>query len=97
METPMSPGNVDELVKRYRSLSAAEQVAVSNLLPPPSGGALSTVWIIIVSCLALSVLGFGYLGYQLILQKADATAIVALASTALGALIGLLAPSPAKK
>ena len=84
-------------LNQFHALTPDEQSIFREALPPPAGRRLATVWLIVVGVLGVTVLGFGYLSYQLIYAGKDATVISGFATTALGALIGLLAPSPSEK
>ncbi|HEX9968691.1 MAG TPA: hypothetical protein VGB03_01025 [Acidimicrobiales bacterium] len=63
-------------------------------LPPPGGGGLTAVWLILLAILGVVVIGGGWLVYERLVDDGDPSVIVGLVSAALGALIGLLAPSP---
>jgi flagellar basal body-associated protein FliL len=66
-------------------------------LPIPSRNFLGAVWIILMITLALVVLGGGWLVFLLVDNGKDSEVTVGFVSAALGALIGLLAPSPAAR
>lgn len=90
---------VTTAVQVYENLSETERAEfranVGVRLPPPTGGGLNVVWIMVIAILGLVAIGGGLLVYLLIRDDKDAEAIVAFASAALGALVGLIAPSPA--
>lgn len=83
-------------VQQYEDLNETEQAEFrANVgFPPPTGSGLNVVWIMVIAILGLVALGGGLLVYFLIQDDKDAEAIVAFASAALGALVGLIAPSP---
>jgi hypothetical protein len=90
---------IQEAVDEYKQLDASERreflTNVNLALPPPDEAGLKIVWIIVVSVLgAVAILG-GLLTFVLIRDGKNAEAIVAFVSAALGALVGLIAPSPA--
>lgn len=65
-------------------------------LGPPDGWASSLIWLIIVTALVVMLLGGGVVIFLMEVRTppVDSKVIVGLVTTALGALIGLIAPSP---
>jgi hypothetical protein len=87
-----------DLVAAFAALpDNQKQIVKSQIsgLPIPSRNFLGIVWIILMITLAVVVLGGGWLVYQLVNDGKDSEVLVGFVSAALGALIGLLAPSPA--
>ena len=54
------------------------------------------IWMVVLGILGLTVLLFGYLAFKNIGDEKNAVFLMAPATTALGAIVGLLAPSPTK-
>jgi hypothetical protein len=69
-----------------------EQVAES-ILGPLDVGARTRIWYLVISFLGLSILVFGVLAFVLMYQDKNAEGPLALATTALGAVAGLLSQS----
>ena len=55
------------------------------------------IWAIVLIVMAGVIFFFGYLGYLRIAADKDGAVLFAFATTALGAIAGLLAPSPMAK
>jgi flagellar basal body-associated protein FliL len=91
----------DSVVEAYTDLpetektKAAEEIARTRAMPDPSGRAVNWLWLIVVSALAILLLGGTFLVFWLTKDGKDTEAILPLVAGALGALAGLLAPSPA--
>lgn len=64
--------------------------AASSVLPPAPAG----IWYMLLGGLLVLAAGFGFLAFELIHNGHPAEALIALATTAMGAVAGLLAPSP---
>jgi len=83
----------------FESLSTIEQKQFIEqhkvLLDQPKGMSLTAIWIMVLIVLGGTIFLFGFLGYRQ-LNDADggAEALFGLATLALGAIVGLLAPSP---
>jgi hypothetical protein len=70
----------------------------TRAVPEPDGGTTSFIYIVVVIALALiGVGGFAAIIGLTLASKQVPESAVALASTAVGAMAGLLAPSPATK
>jgi hypothetical protein len=74
------------------------QAAMSPFaLPAPTNQAsLTTLWILILMLLGLAVFTFGTMTFVLVYQKKSAEGTLALATAALGAIVGLISPSPVR-
>ncbi|MER5449920.1 hypothetical protein ABT065_30505 [Streptomyces sp. NPDC002764] len=70
------------------------QELARSVLGQPNAKTAQTLWYIVVSTLAAAVFVFGVLAFVLIYQKKPAEAPLALATTALGGVVGLVATSP---
>jgi hypothetical protein len=55
------------------------------------------IWVIVLIVMAGVIFFFGYLGYLRLAANKDGAVLFAFATTALGAIAGLLAPSPMSK
>jgi hypothetical protein len=64
--------------------------------PAPDTGRI-VIWAIVLIIMAGVIFFFGYLGYLRIAADKDGAVLFAFATTALGAIAGLLAPSPMDK
>jgi len=86
----------EDVLNAYSRLPAREQLELRRELglPPPPARVLGTVWLIVIGTLAAVVIGGGLLIYSLIQDDKETEVLVGFVSAALGALIGLLAPSP---
>jgi len=67
-----------------------QMAAIGN----PPAKYLGAIWILLIVALIVVVIGGGWLVYLLVTRGTDAGIMVGFVSAALGALIGLLAPSP---
>ena len=77
------------------ALSTPQQAQVAeSVLGSPDTKTRQRLWYMVVGTMALAVFFFGSLAFVLIYQKKAAEAPLALATTALGALVGLVATSP---
>ena len=90
---------VEQVVAEYASLSADDQrrvlAATAALAPPPADSAANAaLWIIVVLSLSMLLVGGTVLLFFLINWEKPTEVIVPLVTGALGALAGLLAPSP---
>jgi hypothetical protein len=72
------------------------QVAES-VLGSPDRKTRQTLWYMIVTTLAAAVFVFGSMAFVLVYQKKAAEAPLALATTALGGIVGLIATSPGSR
>jgi hypothetical protein len=89
---------VDQVVQTYESLSDSERAEfranVGVSLPAPTPPAANVLWVLVIVILGIVAIGGGLLAFSLIKDGKNAEAIVGFVSAALGAIIGLLAPSP---
>jgi hypothetical protein len=77
------------------SLPAQQQQQVAeSVLGPPDFKTRQFLWFVVVGTLAAAVFVFGVLASILVLQGKGAEAPLALATTALGGVVGLVATSP---
>lgn len=84
----------DAATKALGSLPAAAQQRVVGGLSAPDAETNRWLWKVVVGSLIAIVVIFGVLAFVLIYQKKSAEAPLALATTALGGIVGLLAPGP---
>lgn len=86
-----------EVLSTFRELDAADKKEVAaavRALEPPPASMLGWLWLIIVGSLAIALLGGVLLVYFLIQDDKSTDVVAAITTGALGALIGLIAPSP---
>jgi hypothetical protein len=77
------------------TLTPPQQAEVAeSLLGSPDPNTRQRLWYMVVGTMALAVFVFGSMAFTLIYQTKAAEAPLALATTALGGLVGLLATSP---
>lgn len=74
-----------------------QQQVVANVLGPPDERTRQLLWYVVVGTMAIAVFFFGTMAFVLMYQKKAAEAPLALATTALGAIVGLVATSPGSK
>lgn len=63
-------------------------------LPPPPPPGLTKVWLMVLTTLAIVVIGGMLIIWSLVADGKEADIFVGFVGAALGALIGLIAPSP---
>ena len=68
-----------------------------NVLGSPDKQTRKILWYMVVSTLAAAVFVFGSMAFVLVYQKKAAEAPLALATTALGGIVGLVATSPGSR
>jgi hypothetical protein len=86
------------VVSALGALSAPQQQQVAEgLLGSPDTETRQRLWYIVVGTMAVAVFFFGFMAFVLMYQKKAAEAPLALATTALGAIVGLVATSPGSK
>ena len=68
--------------------------ATPAMLPQPEGRSLAVVWYIVLITLAVVVIGGMLIIWSLTAQDLSSEVFVGFVGAALGALIGLIAPSP---
>ncbi len=86
----------DDLVQQYHALSAEDQAAVrGQILPPPPASALGDIWRLLLGGLFAVAILAGLAAFILYARdNAAAGAFLVVTTTVVGALIGLIAPSP---
>ncbi len=95
----MATQQVQDVRTAFDNLTMAEKKEFveeqKTLLDQPGGRGLTAIWIIMLIVLAGVIFFFGYLGFrQLNDPDGGSEALFGLATLALGAIVGLLAPSP---
>ena len=76
-------------------LSTTQQVQLAeNVLGSPDAKTRRRLWYMVVATMIVALFFFGSMSFVLIYQRKAAEAPLALATTALGALVGLVATSP---
>ena len=93
LDTPEQQKAAAEGVMSAVPLKQRQQVAQS-LLGSPDKRTRQTLWYMVVSTLIGAIFVFGTMAFVLIYQKKPAEAPLALATTALGGVVGLVATSP---
>ena len=68
--------------------------ATPEAIPPPEGRSLAVVWYIVLLTLAIVVIGGMLIIWSLTASGNSTEVFVGFVGAALGALIGLIAPSP---
>jgi hypothetical protein len=68
-----------------------------TVLGSPDRNTRKVLWYVVVSTLAAAVFVFGSMAFVLVYQKKAAEAPLALATTALGGIVGLVATSPGSR
>jgi hypothetical protein len=94
--SPEQRQNVAEDIVATLPPGQQQQVAesVSGPLSSPDAGTSNRLWIIVVSTLTLALFVFGTMAFVLVLRRETAEAPLALATTALGGIVGLVATTP---
>jgi hypothetical protein len=87
-QTAAAEGAINALPAAQR-----EQVA-QGVLGNPDKKTRQVLWYMVVATLTLAIFVFGTMAFVLIYQKKSAEAPLALATTALGGVVGLVATSP---
>lgn len=77
--------------------SAKEDVAVGAGLERPTGLWANILWLMIVASFCVILVGGGLILYFMSRDQQDTTVVVPIVTTVLGALVGLLAPSPVQQ
>ena len=86
---------VEEAFDRLSDTDKARFVAETHRIHADKGKI--TVWVVVLMIMAGCIFFFGYLGYLRLTAAEDGAVLFAFATTALGAIAGLLAPSPMAK
>lgn len=86
----------DDVVESFNTLSPADKAAVRRtVLNQPGGKALGDIWRLLLSGLFLLAVAAGVAAFFLYWNGNEAAgAFIAISTTVVGALIGLIAPSP---
>jgi hypothetical protein len=74
--------------------AAKEDVAAGAGLARPTGVWNSVLWLLIVTSFCVVLVGGAYIVYVMSRDDVDTSVFVPVVTTVLGALVGLLAPSP---
>lgn len=88
------------MVAAFENLNEADRKEVAaafQALAPPPRSFVGWLWLIIVSSLCLTLLGGVLLVFLLIQDDKSTDVVAAIVTGALGAVIGLLAPSPPQR
>ena len=93
LDTPEQQKAAAEGVMSAVPMKQRQQVAQS-LLGSPDKRTRQLLWYMVVSTLVGAIFVFGTMAFVLIYQKKPAEAPLALATTALGGVVGLVATSP---
>jgi hypothetical protein len=93
LDTPEQQKAAAEGVMSAVPMKQRQQVAQS-LLGSPDKKTRQVLWYMVVSTLVVAIFVFGTMAFVLIYQKKPAEAPLALATTALGGVVGLIATSP---
>ncbi|MER6085679.1 hypothetical protein [Streptomyces sp. NPDC001833] len=96
MQGITDPEQQQAVVERVaRTLQPKQQQRLAeSLLGRPAKKTRQNLWYIVVATMAAAVFVFGVLAFVLIYQKKPAEAPLALATTALGGVVGLAATGP---
>jgi hypothetical protein len=91
----------DQMVQTLTKLAPDEQARMLDVLtalvpPPPGSKANVRIWYIIVFALSFALVGGMVMLFVLIMASKPTEVIVPLVTAGLGAIVGLLAPSPMK-
>jgi hypothetical protein len=90
--------SAEEKREAKEALERAGELAPQAIpLPPeggPSTGVASALWVIVVSAFVIVLVGGGWLLYDMSKNEQDTSVILPIITTVLGALVGLMAPSP---
>ncbi len=82
-----------EVLKTAISTLDDEQLKkVGGVIPQPSQKMADALWFVVFGILGLVILGGGFLAFEA--ADADETALYGFVGTALGAIVGVLVPSP---
>lgn len=96
----MMEADTKQVVREFLDLSVDEKEEAKDALERAGGlgnaseGVVNTLWVMIVGAFVIVLLGGGYLLYDMSKNEQDTSVIVPIITTVLGALVGLMAPSP---
>ena len=92
--------DTQQVVREYLDLSAEEKRVAkealerSGAIPPPSDTWSNILWLMIVTAFVVVLVGGSFLLYDMSKNEQDTSVILPIITTVLGALVGLMAPSP---
>jgi hypothetical protein len=86
--------SVEERRQAKEALERAGELAQPQEMPPAGQGVTNVLWVMIVSAFVIVLLGGGFLLYDMSKNQQDTSVILPIITTVLGALVGLMAPSP---
>jgi hypothetical protein len=93
LDTPQQQQAAAERVVQALPTEQREQLT-DNLLGAPDRKTRQRLWYLIIGALTAAIFVFGMMAFILIYQQKAAEAPLALATTALGGIVGLIATSP---
>jgi flagellar basal body-associated protein FliL len=88
--------DTQQVVREFLDLSVEEKREAKEALgmKEASEGVTNILWVMIVTAFVVVLLGGGYLLYDMSKNEQDTSVILPIITTVLGALVGLMAPSP---
>jgi hypothetical protein len=90
--------SAEEKREAKEALERAGELAPQAIPSPkeggPSTGVANVLWVIVVSAFVIVLVGGGWLLYDMSKNEQDTSVILPIITTVLGALVGLMAPSP---
>jgi hypothetical protein len=86
-----------EALARAGELAQPQMLAQPEAIPEPGPGVTNILWVLIVTTFVIVLLGGGYLLYDMSKNAQDTSVILPIITTVLGALVGLMAPSPVQR
>jgi hypothetical protein len=95
--------DTQQVVREFLDLSAHEKeeareaIEKAGGLPAPTGRVGDALWLIVVSAFVIVLVGGGWLLYDMSKNGQDTSVILPIITTVLGALVGLMAPSPVQE
>jgi hypothetical protein len=93
LATPQEQKSAAEDAMSALPQAQREEVA-QGVLGTPNDKTRQVLWYMVVATIALAIFVFGTMAFVLIYQKKTGDAPLALATTALGGIVGLVATSP---
>jgi hypothetical protein len=90
--------SAEEKRQAKEALERAGELAPQSIPRPdvggPSTGVANALWVIVVAAFVIVLVGGGWLLYDMSKNGQDTSVILPITTTVLGALVGLMAPSP---